>query len=53
MEGWMAGKDNLEESKKFGDELKGLLKDSATGLLKEIHDETGIVREKIPLGLRW
>ncbi len=46
MEGWIQGKDNLEESKKYGDDLKRLLKDSSKGILKEIVDEQDLLVKK-------
>ncbi|EIM62531.1 pyruvate:ferredoxin (flavodoxin) oxidoreductase [Desulfobacter postgatei] len=46
MEGWIAGKDNLEESQKYGGELKQLLKDASSGLLKEIYDENDLFVKK-------
>ena len=39
MEGWIAGMDNLEESKKYGDDIKRLIKDASSGILKEIYEE--------------
>jgi pyruvate-ferredoxin/flavodoxin oxidoreductase len=46
MEGWIAGKDNLEESQKYGGELKQLLKDASSGLLKEIYCENDLFVKK-------
>jgi len=46
MEGWITGKDNLEESKKYGDDLKGLLKGASQGILKEINDEQDLFVKK-------
>ena len=46
MEGWIAGMDNLEASKKYGDELTRLLKDASSGILKEIHDEHDLFVKK-------
>ncbi len=46
MEGWIAGKDNLEESKKYGDDLKRLLKGASQGILKEINDEQDLFVKK-------
>ncbi|MDD4273931.1 MAG: pyruvate:ferredoxin (flavodoxin) oxidoreductase [Desulfobacter postgatei] len=46
MEGWIAGKDNLEESQKYGGELKKLLKDASSVLLKEIYCENDLFVKK-------
>nr|WP_319490285.1 pyruvate:ferredoxin (flavodoxin) oxidoreductase [uncultured Desulfobacter sp.] len=46
MEGWIAGKDNLEESKKYAAELKALLKDAPAGILKEIYGENDLLVKK-------
>lgn len=46
MEGWIAGKDNLEESRKYGADLKQLLKDASSGILKEIYDENDLFVKK-------
>nr|WP_319392108.1 pyruvate:ferredoxin (flavodoxin) oxidoreductase [uncultured Desulfobacter sp.] len=46
MEGWIAGMDNLEESQKYGAELKALLKDASAGILKEIYDENDLFVKK-------
>ena len=43
--GWQA-KTTLRNPKNLATELKGLLKDSATGLLKEIHDEQELFVKK-------
>ncbi|MCP3872013.1 MAG: pyruvate:ferredoxin (flavodoxin) oxidoreductase [Desulfobacteraceae bacterium] len=44
--GWLAGKDNAEESKKYGAALKTLLKDQTDGLLKDIYDEKDMFVKK-------
>ncbi len=44
--GWIAGKENTEESKKFSFALKTLLKDETDGILKEIYDEKDIFVKK-------
>lgn len=46
MQGWIAGKDNLEESRKYGDDLKRLLKGACQGILKEINDEQDLFVKK-------
>jgi pyruvate-ferredoxin/flavodoxin oxidoreductase len=46
MEGWIAGKDNLEESQKYGGELKALLKDAPAGILKEVYGENDLFVKK-------
>ncbi len=46
MEGWIAGKDNADESKKFGDQLKALLKDETNDLLKEIYADRDLYVKK-------
>ena len=46
MEGWIAGMDNLEESQKYGAELKALLKDASSCILKEINGENDLLVKK-------
>ncbi|WP_320042004.1 pyruvate:ferredoxin (flavodoxin) oxidoreductase [uncultured Desulfobacter sp.] len=46
MEGWIAGMDNLEASQKYGSELKQLLKDASSGILKEIYGENDLFVKK-------
>ena len=46
MQGWIAGMDNLEESQKYGAELKALLKDAPSGILKEIYGENDLLVKK-------
>lgn len=46
LEGWLAGKDNAEESQKYGRVMKQLLKDEYEGILKEIHDENDMFVKK-------
>ncbi len=46
MEGWIAGKDNAEASKTFGDQLKALLKDETDDLLKEIYADRDLYVKK-------
>lgn len=46
MKGWIAGMDNLEESRKYGGELKALLKDAPAGILKEIYGENDLFVKK-------
>ncbi|WP_020585218.1 pyruvate:ferredoxin (flavodoxin) oxidoreductase [Desulfobacter curvatus] len=46
MEGWIAGMDNLEASQKYGGELKQLLKDASSGILKEIYGENDLFVKK-------
>jgi len=46
LEGWLAGKDDAEESKKYSLALKALLKDETEGILKEIHDEKDVFVKK-------
>jgi pyruvate-ferredoxin/flavodoxin oxidoreductase len=45
-EGWLAGKDDAQESSKYSFALKTLLKDETQGLLKEIHDEKDVFVKK-------
>ncbi|MFH2093705.1 MAG: pyruvate:ferredoxin (flavodoxin) oxidoreductase [Pseudomonadota bacterium] len=44
--GWLAGKDNAEESKKYSLALKTLLKNETGGILKEIYDEKDMFVKK-------
>jgi pyruvate-ferredoxin/flavodoxin oxidoreductase len=46
LEGWLAGKDDAEESKKYSFALKTLLKNEKEGILKEIHDEKDVFVKK-------
>ncbi|MCG8548912.1 MAG: pyruvate:ferredoxin (flavodoxin) oxidoreductase, partial [Desulfobacterales bacterium] len=46
MEGWLAGMDDLEASQKYGTELKQLLKDASSGILKEIYGENDLFVKK-------
>ena len=46
LEGWIAGKDDAQESKKYSFALKTLLKDETTGILKEIYDENDVFVKK-------
>ncbi len=46
LEGWLAGKDNAEESKKYSLALKTLLKNETDGILKDIYDEKDIFVKK-------
>jgi len=46
LEGWLAGKDNVEESKKYGFAMKTLLKDETCGVLKDIFDEKDVFVKK-------
>jgi pyruvate-ferredoxin/flavodoxin oxidoreductase len=46
LEGWLAGKDDAEESKKYSLALKSLLRDETDGILKEIHDEKDVFVKK-------
>jgi len=46
LSGWIAGKDDAEESKKFSFALKTLLKDETSGILKEIYDEKDMFVKK-------
>ena len=46
LEGWIAGKDNAEESKKYSMALKTLLKDETDDLLKEIYEDKDIFVKK-------
>jgi pyruvate-ferredoxin/flavodoxin oxidoreductase len=46
LEGWLAGKDDVQESSKYGFALKTLLKEVDDGLLKEIYDEKDVFTKK-------
>ncbi|CCK82237.1 pyruvate:ferredoxin (flavodoxin) oxidoreductase [Desulfobacula toluolica] len=46
LKGWLAGKDDAEESKKYAFALKTMLKDSAEGVLKDIYDEKDVFVKK-------
>ncbi|MCP4718304.1 MAG: pyruvate:ferredoxin (flavodoxin) oxidoreductase, partial [Desulfobacteraceae bacterium] len=46
LEGWLAGKEDAEESKKYSFALKTLLKDETSGLLKDIYDEKDVFVKK-------
>jgi pyruvate-ferredoxin/flavodoxin oxidoreductase len=46
LKGWVAGKDDVQESSKYGFALKTLLKDVDDGLLKEIYDEKDVFTKK-------
>ncbi len=46
MTGWLAGKDDADESKKYALALKTLLKDETKGILKDIYDEKDIFVKK-------
>jgi pyruvate-ferredoxin/flavodoxin oxidoreductase len=46
LKGWLAGKDDTEESRKYGVALKNLLKDQSNGLLKEIYAEKDLFVKK-------
>ena len=46
LKGWIAGKDDAEESKKYSFALKTLLKDETSGILKEIYDEKDVFVKK-------
>ena len=46
LKGWIAGKDDAEESKKYSFALKTLLKDETCGILKEIYNEKDIFVKK-------
>ncbi len=46
LEGWLAGKEDAEESKKYSFALKTLLKDETSGLLKAIYDEKDVFVKK-------
>jgi len=46
MEGWIEGRDDADESKKYGMALKALLKDETKGLLKEIYEDKDLYVKK-------
>jgi len=46
LKGWIAGKDDAQESKKYSFALKTLLKDETSGILKEIYDEKDVFVKK-------
>jgi pyruvate-ferredoxin/flavodoxin oxidoreductase len=46
LEGWLAGKENVDESKKYSLALKTLLKDEEKGLLKDIYNEQDVFVKK-------
>ncbi len=46
VEGWLAGKEDAEESQKYALALKLLLKDETQGLLKEIYEEKDVFVKK-------
>ena len=46
MQGWLNGKDNAEESEKYGSMLKELLKDAQDSLLMEIYKEKDMFVKK-------
>ncbi len=46
LNGWLAGKDDAEESKKYAFALKTLLKDQTAGILKDIYDEKDVFVKK-------
>jgi len=46
IEGWLAGKDDAEESKKYSIALKSLLKDETSGILKDIYDDRDLFVKK-------
>jgi pyruvate-ferredoxin/flavodoxin oxidoreductase len=46
LEGWLAGKDDAEESAKYGFALKTLLQDETRGILQEIYDEKDVFTKK-------
>ena len=46
LNGWLAGKDNAEESQKYGFALKQLLKDETDCLLTEIYEDKDIFTKK-------
>lgn len=46
LKGWLAGKDDTEESKKYALALKNLLKDQSSSLLKEIYAEKDLFVKK-------
>ncbi|MBU1581164.1 MAG: pyruvate:ferredoxin (flavodoxin) oxidoreductase, partial [Proteobacteria bacterium] len=46
LSGWLAGKDDAEESKKYAFALKTLLKDETNGILAEIYEEKDMFVKK-------
>ena len=46
LKGWLAGKEDAEESKKYSFALKTLLKDETSGLLKDIYNEKDVFVKK-------
>ncbi|MCP3943010.1 MAG: pyruvate:ferredoxin (flavodoxin) oxidoreductase [Desulfobacteraceae bacterium] len=46
LNGWLAGKEDAEESKKYSLALKTLLKDESQGLLKDIYNEKDVFVKK-------
>jgi pyruvate-ferredoxin/flavodoxin oxidoreductase len=46
LEGWLAGKEDVDESKKYSFALKTLLKDEEKGLLKDIYNERDVFVKK-------
>ncbi|WP_457553989.1 pyruvate:ferredoxin (flavodoxin) oxidoreductase [Desulfobacula sp.] len=46
LKGWLAGKEDAEESQKYAFALKTLLKDSKGGILKEIYEEKDMFVKK-------
>ncbi len=46
LEGWLAGKEDADESKKYSFALKTLLKDETSGLLKDIYNEQDVFVKK-------
>ncbi len=46
LEGWISGKDDADESKKYSLALKALLKDETDGILKEIYEDKDIFVKK-------
>lgn len=46
LSGWLAGKDDAEESKKYSLALKTVLKDQTNGILKEIYAEKDVFVKK-------
>ncbi len=46
LKGWLAGKEDTEESRKYSFALKTLLKDQTSGILKEIYEEKDLFVKK-------
>jgi pyruvate-ferredoxin/flavodoxin oxidoreductase len=46
LEGWLAGKEDVDESKKYSLALKTLLKDAPKGLLQDIYNEQDVFVKK-------